>query len=158
MTDLTTSSTPTSLSRSLRADLSARDASRLSDQQAFSAVLSRARGAEKQDDERGRARKAAEDFVAQALVEPVLKQMRETTQAAAPFAPNQAEKSFRTMMDSAMAQRIVKSGNWSLVDRVADRILARSTSSSAAQPLPLLPFTWGPTTPEPMLLTKEDRR
>lgn len=158
MADLRITPTPsTSLTESLRADVAARDATRLADQQAFASVLSRAKG-ETDPDPKARARKAAEDFVAQALVEPVLKQMREMTQAAAPFAPNQAEKAFRTMLDNAMAQRVVKSGNWALVDKVADRMIARTGTQVQPAALPLLPFTWGPTTPEPIALEKETKR
>ncbi len=103
-------------------DVSARDAQRLADQQLFASVLSRAREDQPQDP-KDQARRAAEDFVAQSLVQPVLKQMRETSTAQAPFAPNQAEKAFRTMLDNALSQKIVRSGNWGLVQKVTEKIM-----------------------------------
>jgi Rod binding domain-containing protein len=104
-----------------RWDVASRDASSVENQAAFASVLSRARGATEQD-RADEARRAAEDFVAQALVRPVLKQMREATFASAPFAPNQAEKAFRGMMDDALAQRIVRAKGWTLVDKVRERL------------------------------------
>ena len=135
--DLTITNPTQSLSNRLRNDVAAADASRLADQDLFASVLSRARQDKGATDEATKARTAAEDFVAQALVEPVLKQMREMSQAAAPFAPNQAEKAFRTMLDGAMAQRVVKSGNWTLVDKVAERIAGNAGVVPTAARAPL---------------------
>lgn len=135
--DFTITNPTLSLSNRLRNDVAAADASRLADQDLFASVLSRARQDQGATDEASKARIAAEDFVAQALVEPVLKQMREMSQAAAPFAPNQAEKAFRTMLDGAMAQRVVKSGNWTLVDRVAERIAGNGGVVPSATRAPL---------------------
>lgn len=136
--DLTISNPTLSLSNRLRNDVAAADASRLADQELFASVLSRARQDQGATDEATKARTAAEDFVAQALVEPVLKQMREMSQAAAPFAPNQAEKAFRTMLDGAMAQRVVKSGNWTLVDKVAERIAGNAGVVPTAERAPMV--------------------
>jgi len=82
------------------------------------------------------ARDAAEQLVAVSLVLPVLKSLRESTGAAAPFAPNAAERSFRQMMDSTLAQRLVKSGSWPLVDRVAQRMLSRLPTPDRAPTAP----------------------
>lgn len=70
-------------------------------------------------------RQAAEEFVSLSLVEPILKQLRETSGAAPPFAPGAAEKSFRGMLDAAIAKSVVRGGNWPLVERVRERIEAR---------------------------------
>lgn len=101
-----------------------RDFSRLrSDQREFQSILGRAaaladgtpQGAEK-------ARDAAEQFVAQALVQPIFKAMRSSNQAAEPFKPSAAEQSFRGMMDGQLAQRLVKSRSWGLVDNIANAL------------------------------------
>src|SRR5262245_28078632 len=94
------------------------------DQRLFASILSRARqpGPSTADDVRA----AAQDFVATALVQPVLKQLRESNQAAEPFKPNAAERSFRTMLDNALAARITRSSNWPLVQRVVDQFQARA--------------------------------
>lgn len=65
------------------------------------------------------AREIAESFVAVALVEPALKQARESTWAAPPFAPSQAEKQFASMMDSHVAREVTRAANFPLVDRLA---------------------------------------
>ena len=132
MTTAITPTRPTLLSLA-RGDTPARDAQRLAEQDLFASVLGSARGEETQSLET-QARRAAEEFVAQSLVQPVLKQMREQGNAAAPFAPNQAEKAFRTMLDSAISQSIVRSGHWSLVDKVAARILQRGGSLPSGGP------------------------
>ena len=121
-------------------DVSARDTQRLADQQMFASVLSRAREDQPLDDA-AKARRAAEDFVAQSLVQPVLKQMRETSTAQAPFAPNQAEKSFRTMLDNALSQKIVRSGNWALVQKVTEKILHGASLPAKTEDGPLVPFS-----------------
>jgi Rod binding domain-containing protein len=72
-----------------------------------------------------RAREGAEQLVATALVQPVLKQLRESNQAVAPFAPSQGERSFRSLMDAALAQRMVRSQHWPLVDRLARGMLKK---------------------------------
>jgi hypothetical protein len=94
----------------------------LDDQAGFAAVLSRANEAASSHP----ARDAAEKLVAVAFVQPVLAKMRESTQAAAPFRPNQAEKTFRGMMDSSLAQKIVRSSNWPLVQRIEEKLAKAS--------------------------------
>ncbi len=76
----------------------------------------------------------AEQLVAVALVQPVLKEMRENSHAAPPFAPNQAERTFRGMMDAGFAQRLVKSQRWGLVDAVARRVLKEKNAEGGAEP------------------------
>ena len=83
-----------------------------------------------QMDEKARARAGAEELLSVALVQPVLKSLRESNKTAAPFAPSQGERSFRAMMDASLAKNLVKSGNWGLVDRVAQALL-RNTSKEA---------------------------
>lgn len=88
-----------------------------SDQSSFAQILSIAdRGplARKSD-----AREVAETFVAVALVEPALKQARESTWAAPPFAPSQAEKQFGALIDSHVAREVTRAANFPLVDRLA---------------------------------------
>lgn len=104
-------------------------------QAGFASILGRAKTAELPPEER--AREAAEQLVGVALVQPVLKQMRENSWASAPFKPNQAERTFRGMMDAEFAQRMVKSQRWGLVDAVARRVLRQQsnpTQTPAAEP------------------------
>lgn len=82
-----------------------------------------------------RARKAAEQIVAVALVQPILKQLRESSQAAPPFAPTQGEKQFQSLMDAQVAQQVVGSKRFALVDRIQELMLKRS---GAMTPSPTL--------------------
>ena len=70
-----------------------------------------------------RARDAAEQFVALTFVQPVLKELRESSQAAPPFAPGEGEKQFRALLDAELARRIVHKERYALVDRVARDLL-----------------------------------
>lgn len=114
-----TGSSPAGLSRGLTDD-----ARRIENQDLFRSALAKAGGEREQTPEQ-RARTGAEQLVAQALVNPMLKQMRQSSQAAPPFAPSQAEKSFRGLMDAELSQRMVRSGNWALVDRLAQDMLRK---------------------------------
>jgi len=67
-------------------------------------------------------RQAAEEFVAMALVQPILAQLRETNEAAEPFAPSDVEKRFGPMLDAEIAHRMVRSAGWGLVDAVERRL------------------------------------
>ena len=80
------------------------------------------------------ARAAAEQFVAVTLVQPLLKQLRETNNAAEPFAPGEAEKQFRALHDATLAHEIVSAGHWPLVDRLARDLLQKSQSASETTP------------------------
>lgn len=70
-----------------------------------------------------RARAAAEALVAQTFVGPVLKQLRESSEAAPPFAPGPGEKQFRALLDAELAQRMVSGWRLPLVERVARDLL-----------------------------------
>jgi Rod binding domain-containing protein len=97
-------------------------------QESFASVLGRAQGsaAAAPMSDAQRAREAAEQLVTQTFVAPMLKQLRETNQAAAPFAPTQAEKQFRALTDADLAQRIVRAARFPLVDRLAQDLLKRA--------------------------------
>lgn len=72
------------------------------------------------------ARATAEDFVAQVLVQPLLKHLRSTNNAAAPFAPGDTEKAFRPLLDAEIASRMVRASNFPVVDSVARHLLRQS--------------------------------
>jgi Rod binding domain-containing protein len=92
-------------------------------QDSFSSVMSRSSssGNAAQD-----ARGAAEDLVAIAFVQPVLKMLRETNGAAGPFAPGNAERQMSGIADAQTSRRLVRASGWPLVDRIADQIRERS--------------------------------
>lgn len=79
----------------------------------------------------------AEQLVAVALVQPLLAQMRETSNAAPPFAPTQAEKQIRALQDASVAQQIVHAARFPVVDRLArgmlDRARPQGVSGGAGQ-------------------------
>jgi Rod binding domain-containing protein len=102
------------------------DASSLAGRQAsFSQIIARETGREETTPEQ-RARRAAEQFVASSLVEPILKQMRSASDIPPPFGPSQAEKQFRSLMDTQVARNIVTRANWPVVDRVAADLIKRT--------------------------------
>jgi Rod binding domain-containing protein len=72
------------------------------------------------------ARGTAQDFVAQVLVQPLLKHLRSTNNAAAPFAPGDTEKAFRPLLDAEIASRMVRASNFPVVDSVARHLLRQS--------------------------------
>lgn len=76
------------------------------------------------------ARAAAEEFLAVALVQPILASLRSSDRTPAPFAPGPAEKSFRAFADSHVARQVVRSGNFGLTDRLARDLLSRSQPSA----------------------------
>lgn len=102
---------------SLRADLT-------SQQLDFASMLARgtARVGGSREERHAAARKGAEEFVSMTLVQPLLKQLRESSQAAGPFAPSSAELQFRSMFDAQLSLRMVKATNFPLVDSVARTI------------------------------------
>ncbi len=103
----------------------------LAQQRSFSEVLSQAGGSKDRATPESEARQAAEDFVAMAFVQPVLKQLRETNHAAAPFAPGKGEQQFRALMDAEIARKVVRASDWPLVDRLAQRLLEHRQSKVA---------------------------
>lgn len=111
--------------------LSSADTQRASEQEVFSQVLARARH-NPDDTPEQRARNAAEQLVSTSLVQPILKKLRDSNNAAAPFGPNRTERMFGSMMDATLAQRMVGSQSWGLVDQLARRMLERSQPPAAA--------------------------
>ncbi|TVQ31738.1 MAG: hypothetical protein EA376_08745 [Phycisphaeraceae bacterium] len=79
------------------------------------------------------ARRAAEEFVSISMVQPILSSLRETEDAAAPFAPGDAERRFRPMLDAEIARRIVQREDYALVNEVARRMLERMGGAAEAQ-------------------------
>lgn len=84
----------------------------LGQQSAFQAVIGRGRATG------DRAREAAEEFVAVALVEPILRELRESSDAAPPFAPTRGEKQFRALLDAQLSREIARASRFPLVDRL----------------------------------------
>jgi len=80
-----------------------------------------------------RARSAAEDFVATALVEPLLKEVRAANDAPAPWGPSDVEKQFGGLIDADRARRLVRSGSFGIVDRLARDLLHAHGSVSRSQ-------------------------
>ncbi|MGQ0627548.1 MAG: hypothetical protein ACT4PL_05530 [Phycisphaerales bacterium] len=83
----------------------------------------RADGTQPEATPRERARRAAQDFVAVSLIEPVLKNLRETSQAAAPFGPGAGEKQFRQLADAQVARQIARATRFPLVESIAANLL-----------------------------------
>ena len=103
------------------------DSTQADRQREFAAILSRSMdhpGAT-QATPQEQAKDAARQLVSIALVQPLLSQLRETSQAAPPFAPTSAERQFRAMSDAQLAQDIVKASNFPLVDVLARQMLAK---------------------------------
>lgn len=113
-----------SLRDRLEAMPSVADAARLQGQRSFERALGRAQAGDgapksKQDE----ARAAAEELVARALVQPILARMRESRDTAEPFGQSEVERAFGSISDAQFADRLTKSGNWTLVDAVAKHIM-----------------------------------
>src|ERR1043165_9691287 len=73
-------------------------------QRSFSQVLGKALPETKPQTVAEKARDTAEQFVTISLVQPLLKQLRETNNAAPPFAPTEGEKQFRALTDAPLPQ------------------------------------------------------
>ena len=86
-----------------------------------------------------RARRVAEDFVAAAFIEPVLKQLRESNTGAAPFAPGPGEQQFRGLMDAQVARQISRAARFPLVNRLAHDLLKKSATTAPGAPTPIAP-------------------
>lgn len=97
----------------------------------FAAVLSRTgaggAGAKAPD-----ARDAAEQFVAVALVQPILKQLRDSNRTPPPFGPGEGEKLMGSLADAQVAQALVRRTRWPLVDRIRESIEARGRVTERA--------------------------
>lgn len=68
----------------------------------------------------------AQDAISITLVQPILAQLRATSQAWGPFAPSQAEKTFGQMADAITAKRIVRAANFPLVGSMAAAITRKA--------------------------------
>ncbi len=95
-------------------------------QRSFQAALGRASGGAEAPSPEQAAHEAAEQLVTQCLILPMLKQLRDTNQAAPPFAPSQAERQFGALGDAQLAQRITSASRFPLVDRLARDLLKRA--------------------------------
>lgn len=103
---------------------------RLADaQETFARTLNRAREGAPEGRE-ARAQEAAEELVAITFVQPILAQLRETNNAAAPFGPTPAEKQFGSLQDARLAQDIVRASRFPLVDRLARNMLNKSEAGA----------------------------
>ncbi len=78
-----------------------------------------------------KARDAAEELVSISLVQPILKELRDTNRATGPFAPGAGEKAFGPLLDAAMAKQIVSAQGFNVVDAVAEK-MGNSGSAMAA--------------------------
>jgi hypothetical protein len=140
MSDIGSSEAPGALSSRAVATLSRglRD-----DQRSFAAVLGRTgvgplgsgpslrKASSRAGSAPEKAREAAEQLVAIGLVQPVLKELRESNRASPPFAPSQGERQFRALLDAELAQRIVRAARFPLVERLARELLTGSGGGSA---------------------------
>ncbi len=77
------------------------------------------------------ARRSAESLVSMTFVQPLLKQLRETSKAAAPFAPTQGERQFQGLLDAELAERLVRKGNFPIVDRITQQLLQKNAETQA---------------------------
>jgi hypothetical protein len=77
-----------------------------------------------------RARETAETFVAKALVEPILTQVRESNTQPPPFGPGRGEKQFAALIDAKRAMDLVRSTEWPIVERLTSD-LARAARGEA---------------------------
>jgi hypothetical protein len=110
---------------------------RLADnQRSFAAALGRADA--RRQSAPDRARDAAEQFVTQTLILPLLKQLRANNQAAPPFAPTQTERQFGALQDAETAQRIAHATRFPLVDRLARDLLQKAGLDTPELSAPLL--------------------
>ncbi|TVQ59737.1 MAG: hypothetical protein EA379_10070 [Phycisphaerales bacterium] len=107
------------------------DAMRPGDITGFATTMDKAKAARSPHE---MARDAAEEFVAMAMIQPVLAQLRETNAAASPFAPGDAERRFGFLLDGEYARRIAKAQDFPLVDAVARDLLRHAIARhNAAQ-------------------------
>lgn len=93
----------------------------------FDAMLGRALDRGTSVGSEAQAREAAEAFVAEIFIKPLLSSVREQSNAPAPFAPTQAERQFGGMLDGVVAKDVVRAADLPLVDRLARDLLERSS-------------------------------
>ncbi|MBU6413825.1 MAG: hypothetical protein KGS45_10140 [Planctomycetes bacterium] len=111
------------------------------DQGSFAAVLSRQQNllqyqpeSEKVSQLRSRIRDVSVQYIAQSLVQPLLKQAREMRDDTPPFGATQAEKQFGALMDERTALDMVSRGRWGIVESVERRLLKAAGLSQQQQP------------------------
>lgn len=115
----------TGISSSIGASMDASPSVVSQRQRMFANVISRASSQaapQHEGEQGGQAREAAEQLVAMTFVQPMLKQLRESSQAAPPFGASSAEKSMQQMADATLAQQLVHASRWNVVDSVARRM------------------------------------
>lgn len=100
----------------------------------FGRVLARASEREPGSSPEAAARRAAEEFVASALITPVLKALREQNSAAPPFAPGDGERLFGPLLDEEIAFRISRAERFPLVDRLARDLLKHGSADAPEAP------------------------
>lgn len=93
----------------------------------FERLMTEAQASDKPRDE---AREAAEKFIATALVMPLLDELREQPLDAGLFHGGMAEDAFRQRMDTILADRIVSSSQFPIVDRIYSDITRQSSSQT----------------------------
>lgn len=106
----------------------------LSRQRDYAATTSRQGLREPEKTVEDRAREAAEDFVSQAFVQPLLKQLRESNDAWGPFAPGTGEKQMRSLADGQLARNLVKASNWPLVDQIRRSVMRQEPAALPGSP------------------------
>lgn len=100
----------------------------------FASVLGRAQGSAGDGESPEQvARRSAESLVAMTFIQPLLKQLRDTAQAAPPFAPTQGEKQFQGLMDAELALRLVRKSDFPIVESIAQKLLRKSDQSAAQE-------------------------
>ncbi len=98
-------------------------------QSQFSRLLAGERARPVGEDE---ALQIARDLVAVSLVQPLLKEWRDSEQSPPPFGPGQAEKQFRALQDANLAQELTRASHFPLVDRLA-RDLRRGGAAEGSE-------------------------
>ena len=116
----------------------------------FASVLGKTQN-DPNEDPATKARRTAENFVSIALVQPLLKQLRESDHTAAPFGPSDGEKQFRGLMDAQLAQRVVRAAHFPLVERIASDLAKRAGRQPGSTDAPGSP---PPTTPSRTTLSE----
>ncbi len=103
----------------------------------FQATLSQVQDADHAAEMRAKTRDVAQKYVAQSLVQPLLKQARELRDDTPPFGTTQAEKQFGGLLDERTALDMVKRGHWGLVGNIETRLLRAAGLEKA----PVINFT-----------------
>ena len=80
-----------------------------------------------------KARTAAEGLVSTTFIEPILKQIREANQTPPPFGPSQAEKQFSSLLDTKLADEIVRAANFPLVEQLTTQLLRNMPNANPPQ-------------------------